>query len=292
VTASVLSGHQVARSIRAEVKQRVGALTDRGRTVGLATVLVGDDGASQVYVAGKQRAAVECGMLSFDFRLPADPEDPVDPSQEEVHQLVAKLNDDPRIDGVVVQLPLGYGLDGLSAVEQVDPAKDADGLHPTNLGRLVLGRPGPVPATPLGILTLLDRYGVEMAGRLVVVVGRSFLVGRPLALLMASRQVDATVVQAHSKTSDLAGLCSQADILVAAIGRPGFFNESYVKAGAVVVDVGTNRTADGLVGDVDFEAVSQVASALTPVPGGVGPMTIASLLANTVAAAEARTASG
>lgn len=288
VSARLLSGTEVAAGVRGDVASRVGLLADRGKTVGLATVLVGEDAASQVYVAGKQRAAAEVGMLSFDLSLPSDPADPTHPVQEDVHQLVSRLNRDSRVDGIIVQLPLGYGLDGLAAVEQVDPAKDADGLHPVNLGRLVLGRAGPLPATPLGILTLLDHYGIQIAGRLVVIVGRSFLVGRPLSLLLASRQVDATVVQAHSRTRDLASLCRQADVLVTAVGRPGLFDEAYIKPGAVVVDVGISRTEDGLAGDVDFAAVEDIADAITPVPGGVGPMTIASLLANTVAAAEAR----
>jgi methylenetetrahydrofolate dehydrogenase (NADP+)/methenyltetrahydrofolate cyclohydrolase len=188
---------------------------------------------------------------------------------------------------MIVQLPLPDGLDGEAAVEMVDPSKDADGLHPFNLGELVLSRPGPVPATPGGIMRILSHYGIETSGRIAVVVGRSFLVGRPLGLLLGRKGIDATVIQAHSRTPDLAGVCRRADILVTAVGRPKMFDERFVKPGATVIDVGINRTDDGLVGDVDFDAVVDVVGAITPVPGGVGLMTIATLLANTVALTEA-----
>jgi len=282
LSARILSGKVIAETVRAEVAARVAALAARGRTVGLATLLVGDDPASQVYVRGKHRAAAAVGIRSFDERLPATA------SQEEVAAAVDRLNADDRVDGIIVQLPLPPGLDGEGAVERVDPAKDADGLHPFNLGRLVLGRPGPVPATPAGIMRILEQYGIPTRGRTAVVVGRSFLVGRPLTLLLGAKGTDATVVQAHSRTPDLPAVCRRADILVAAIGRPGFFGVEHVRPGATVIDVGINRAGGGLVGDVDLAAVVEVAGAVTPVPGGVGPMTIASLLANTVALAEAR----
>ncbi len=187
---------------------------------------------------------------------------------------------------MIVQLPLPEGLDGNRAVEAIDPAKDADGLHPTNLGKLVLDRPGPRPATPAGIMRILEHYGIPTEGRQAVIVGRSFLVGRPLALLLGSRDANATVVQAHSRTADLPAVTRTADILVAAVGVPRLITADYVKPGAVVIDVGVNRLDDGLAGDVAFDEVVEIAAAITPVPGGVGPMTIASLLANTVAAAE------
>lgn len=280
MTARILSGSEVAALVRSEVGQRVAALNERGRSVGLATVMVGDDPGSAIYVRNKHRAAGEVGMESFDHHLPATA------TQDEVEALIRGLNADDRIDGMIVQLPLPDGLDGNRAVETVDPAKDADGLHPHNLGLLVLERDGPRPATPTGIMRILEHYEVETRGRLAVIVGRSFLVGRPLGLMLGAKGADATIVQTHSRTADLAALARTADILVVAVGRPGLIRGGDVKAGATVIDVGINRTDDGLVGDVDFDSVVEVAGALTPVPGGVGPMTIASLLANTVAAAE------
>lgn len=280
MSAQVLSGTEVAAVVRAEIKARVAALHVAGRTVGLATVLVGGDAASQVYVRGKHKAATAAGMLSFDRTLPATA------SQREVQALIEELNDDPAVDGMIVQLPLPDGLDGNRAVETINPAKDADGLHPDSLGRLVLDRPGPRPATPTGIMRILRHYEIETSGKLAVVIGRSFLVGRPMSLLLSAKGVDATVIQTHSRTPDLAAVAREADILIVAIGRPHFVKQEHVKPGAVVIDVGINRTDEGLVGDVDYEAVFDIAGAITPVPGGVGPMTIASLLENTVAAAE------
>lgn len=282
MSARILSGKAVAAVVRTEVGERVAALAALGKTVGLATVLVGDDPASQVYVRNKHKRAVRAGMLSFDEHLPADA------TQGDVMSLIARLNADPRVDGMIVQLPLPAGLDGNRVVEAIDPAKDADGLHPHNLGLLLLERPGPRPATPSGVMRILDHYGVATRGKLAVVVGRSFLVGRPLALLLGAKGTDATVIQAHSRTADLPALCRQADILVAAVGVAGMIGAGHVKPGAVVIDVGINRTDAGIVGDVDFAAAAQVAGAITPVPGGVGPMTIASLLMNTVTAAERR----
>jgi methylenetetrahydrofolate dehydrogenase (NADP+)/methenyltetrahydrofolate cyclohydrolase len=261
----------------------VASLEARGKSVGLATILVGSDPASLVYVRGKHRAAVDAGMLSFDHHLPGSA------TQTEVEALIRSLNADPAVDGMIVQLPLPDGLDGNRAVETVDPAKDADGLHPHSLGLMVLGRPGPRPATPSGILRILSHYDIATAGKTAVIVGRSLLVGRPLAVMLGAKGVDATVVQAHSRTPDLVALTRSADILVVAIGQPQMIGADYVKPGAVVIDVGVNRTEEGLVGDVDYEPVAEIAGAITPVPGGVGPMTIASLLANTVAAAERST---
>jgi methylenetetrahydrofolate dehydrogenase (NADP+)/methenyltetrahydrofolate cyclohydrolase len=280
LTATILSGTEVAALVRAEVSQRVEALRRRDRSVGLATVMVGDDPASAIYVRNKHRAAQEVGMESYDHHLAASV------TQSEVESLIAALNRDDRVDGMVVQMPLPNGLDGNRAVETVDPAKDADGLHPYNLGLLVLERAGPRPATPTGIMRILEQYDVPTVGRLAVIVGRSFLVGRPLALMLGAKGADATIVQTHSRTGDLGALTRTADILVVAVGRPRLIRGDDVKPGATVIDVGINRTPQGLVGDVDFDSVMEVAGALTPVPGGVGPMTIASLLANTVAAAE------
>lgn len=280
MSAQILSGRDVAAVVRAEVAEQVAALNGRGKTVGLATVLVGDDPASHVYVRNKHRAAEKAGMISIDVNLPADV------SQEEVIAAVHTLNGDDRVDGMIVQLPLPSGLDGNAAVEAVLPAKDADGLHPYNLGLLILDRPGPRPATPSGVLRILEHYGITTSGKRAVVIGRSFLVGRPMAIMLGAKGVDATVVQAHSRTPDLGAVTLEADIIVVAAGRPNLLRREHVKPGAIVIDVGTNRVDDKLVGDVDFEGVSSVAGGITPVPGGVGPMTIASLLVNTVQAAQ------
>jgi methylenetetrahydrofolate dehydrogenase (NADP+)/methenyltetrahydrofolate cyclohydrolase len=225
-------------------------------------------------------------MLSFDHHLPPTA------SQDEVEELIRHLNADEAVDGMIVQLPLPPGLDGNRAVETLAPSKDADGLHPYNLGMLLLDRPGPLPATPRGVMRILEHYEIPTSGKLAVVVGRSFLVGRPLALLLGAKGADATVVQAHSRTPELATLTKMADILVVAIGRPRFLGADHIKPGATVVDVGVNRTSEGLVGDCAYDEVAEVAGAITPVPGGVGPMTIASLLANTVAAAERTAGAG
>ena len=279
MTAHILSGRDVAKVVRAEVADRVAALAEKGKTVGLATVLVGDDPASKIYVANKHKAAQAAGMLSLDRNLPATA------TQDEVEAIVEELNQDDQVDGMIVQLPLPDGLDGDQAVQRIDPAKDADGLHPYNLGMLMLGRTTVVPATPSGIMRILSHYDIETSGKTAVVVGRSFLVGRPISLLLSAKGADATVTMAHSRTQPLAAVTRTADILVVATGQPGLIGADAVRPGAVVIDVGTNRTDDGLVGDVDFAAVCEVAGAITPVPGGVGPMTIASLLANTVEAA-------
>lgn len=276
MSAQVISGKAVAAVVKDRVREEVAALAAQGCEVGLATLLVGEDPASHVYVSHKHTDAEFVGITSIDVRLPASA------TQEDVFAAVDKLNDRDDVTGMIVQLPLPNGLDGEAAVERVAPTKDADGLHPFNLGRLVLGRQGPLPATPSGIMTMLDYFDIETVGKVAVVVGRSFLVGRPMALMLGAKGTDATVIQAHSRTPDLASVCRQADILVAAIGRPEMIDARYVKHGAVVIDVGMNRTDHGLVGDVAFAEVSQVASAVSQVPGGVGPMTRAALLANTV----------
>jgi methylenetetrahydrofolate dehydrogenase (NADP+)/methenyltetrahydrofolate cyclohydrolase len=279
MTAQILNGKEVAAVVKSEVADAVSALD---YTPGLATVLVGDDPASHTYVRGKRNDAAQVGIESFHHELPEDV------SQAEIESLIDDLNADDDVDGILVQLPLPEGLDSEAAVERIDPAKDVDGLHPFNLGLLVLGRDGLTPCTPTGIMRVLDHYGIPTTGKRAVVVGRSFLVGRPLALMLTAKGADATVSVAHSRTSDLAAVTREADIVVAAVGVPKLINADYVREGAVVVDVGINRTDDGLVGDVDFDSVAEVASAITPVPGGVGPMTRAMLLVNTLTAAAAR----
>jgi methylenetetrahydrofolate dehydrogenase (NADP+)/methenyltetrahydrofolate cyclohydrolase len=276
LTARILSGSDVAKVVREKVSSDVADLNRRGISVGLATVLVGDDPASHSYVRYKHKDAESVGIVSVDVKLPSDV------SQDDVFAAVDDLNARDDVTGMIVQLPLPDHLDGEAAVERVLATKDADGLHPFNLGRLILDRPAPLPATPSGIMTILAHYGIDVAGKTAVVVGRSFLVGRPMALMLGAKGVDATVVQAHSRTPDLATVTRMADLLITAVGRPGMFDASFVKPGATVIDVGTNRTDAGLVGDVAFDEVLEVAGAITPVPGGVGPMTRASLLVNTV----------
>ncbi|MGF1616332.1 MAG: bifunctional methylenetetrahydrofolate dehydrogenase/methenyltetrahydrofolate cyclohydrolase FolD [Acidimicrobiia bacterium] len=279
MAALVLDGKAVAAAVKAEVSADVSGL---GYRPGLATVLVGDDPASHAYVRGKRRDAEEVGITSIHHELSGDT------TTEDLEELIATLNCDDQIDGILVQLPLPGGLGSEQIVERIDPAKDVDGLHPYNLGRLVLDRPGLRPCTPGGIMRILDHYEIATPGARAVIVGRSFLVGRPLALMLASRGADATVSVAHSRTTDLASITRQADILVAAVGSPGLITAEHVRDGAVVVDVGINRAEGGIMGDVDYESVAEVASAITPVPGGVGPMTRAMLLVNTVAAAKER----
>lgn len=281
MTALILDGKALAAQVKGEV---AGAVERLDFTPGLATVLVGEDPASHSYVRGKRRDAEQVGIRSIHHELPASVR------QEELTELVEQLNTDPEVDGILVQLPLPEALDSEAIVQRIDPAKDVDGLHPFNLGLLVLGRPGPRPCTPRGILRILDHYGIPVSGARAVVVGRSFLVGRPLVLMLSEKGVDATVTVAHSRTAELATITRDADILVAATGAPRLIGAGHVKPGATVVDVGISRTEQGLVGDVDFEAVRGVAGAITPVPGGVGPMTRAMLLVNTVEAARRRRA--
>lgn len=265
---------------RAEIAGRVGALAADGKRVGLATLLVGDDPASAVYVRNKHKAAEAAGMRSFDHRLPATA------TQGEVEGLVHRLNDDDAVDGYIVQLPLPDHLDSGPVLLGLDAAKDADGLHPVNLGRMILDVPAPRPATPTGILRLLDHYGILTRGLKAVVVGRSTLVGRPLSVMLGSKGRDATVTVAHTGTADLAEVTREADLLFVAAGRAGLITGAHVKPGAFVVDAGTNSVDGHLVGDAVFDEVTVVAAGVTPVPGGVGPMTIAGLLHNTVLIAE------
>ncbi len=279
MAAMLLKGRVVASAVLEEVAAEVAVLAKSGYVPGLATVLVGDDPASHTYVRAKRRDAAKVGIRSIHHQL-----DEI-PSQAELEDLVSSLSADPGVDGILVQLPLPKGLDEGRVVGCIDPRKDVDGLHTENLGRLVAELPGPRPCTPAGVMRILSHFNLPIAGRRAVVVGRSFLVGKPLALLLATKGADATVTLAHSRTVDLESLTREADILVAAVGRAKMVKASWVKPGAVVIDVGINRTAEGLVGDVDFAEVSEVASAITPVPGGVGPMTRAMLMSNTVSAA-------
>ena len=270
-----MTGGPLAERLRAEVAEEVRELGD----VGLATVQVGDDPASTIYIRRKHEAAAEAGIHSVDRKLPAGI------SQEELVAAVAELNEDDAVDGILVQLPIPKGLDEALAVIAIDPMKDVDGVHPSNAGQLYLGQPTHVPATPLGIMALLAEHGVELDRRRAVVIGRSAIVGKPIAHLLL--QANATVTICHSHTDDLARLTRDADVLVAASGVPGIVDAEMVKAGAAVVDVGITRTEAGLVGDIDAGAAERAAF-LTPVPGGVGPMTIAMLLQNTVRAARYR----
>lgn len=276
--ARILDGKAIAAAVRSDVAaDSEEARGQLGRKPALATVLVGEDPASEVYVANKHRACEEAGIESVHRAIPAD----ID--QEELEGLVTELNDDPTVDGILVQLPLPDGLDSAPVIGSIDPSKDVDGLTPVNQGLLASGSPGLVPCTPAGVIEILDRSDIPIAGKEAVIVGRSNLVGRPLISLFLGR--DATVTDCHSRTIDLPGVCRRADILVAAVGSPGLIGRDYVREGATVIDVGINRTEDGLTGDVEFDEVSEVAGAITPVPGGVGPMTIAMLLVNTVKAA-------
>ena len=279
--AAIIDGKAVAADVRAQVARDAAALEERtGHRAGLVTILVGEDPASQVYVRNKVAACEEAGMVSFHEPMPATS------TQREVLEMVDRMNADDRVDGILVQSPLPAGLDFKEVLERIDPAKDVDGFHPLNVGRLVANQPGMVACTPKGVMELLDRTGVEIEGQHAVVVGRSDIVGKPVALLLLHRS--ATVTICHSRTRDLPGVTRSADILVAAVGRPEMITGDMVKPGATVIDVGVNRTGDGLRGDVHFPSASEVAGAITPVPGGVGPMTIAMLLRNTVDAATAR----
>jgi methylenetetrahydrofolate dehydrogenase (NADP+)/methenyltetrahydrofolate cyclohydrolase len=279
MAARILDGKSLAAQVRAGVKQRVARLAQRGIRPGLAVILAGDDPASKVYVRNKVRACEETGvrssLLQFDNHV----------SEAALLDAVDSLNQDAAVHGILVQLPLPKHLDALRMLDAVSPAKDVDGFHDANLGALLAGKPGLVPCTPAGVMRLLEHAGVQVSGRRAVVIGRSNIVGKPLSLLLL--QKDATVTICHSKTVDLENIARQADILVAALGRPKLVGAAMVKPGACVVDVGINRLADGtLAGDVDFHAVQNVAGWITPVPGGVGPMTIAMLLENCLYAAE------
>ena len=292
--ARILDGKSMAADLRAEIAAAVAAMkAATGRAPGLAVVLVGDDPASRSYVAGKGKACAAAGIYSREIDLPASAR------RDEILATVRALNADDAIDGILVQLPLPDSSIERDVVEAIDPAKDVDGFHPTNVGRMVQGLPSFVPCTPVGVVEILRRAGVPLAGAAIVVVGRSQLVGRPLSILLSQKGVDATVTLCHTRTKDLARFTRAADVVVVAAGRPRTLTADMVKPGAVVIDVGVNRVPDAsraaghrLVGDVDFDAVAAVASAITPVPGGVGPMTIAMLLKNTLEAARRRRAAG
>jgi methylenetetrahydrofolate dehydrogenase (NADP+)/methenyltetrahydrofolate cyclohydrolase len=274
-----LDGKAVAAAVRREVQDRVARLKSAGLEPGLATILVGDDPASRMYVGNKERACAEVGMRSHGHRLAATT------TMAELLGLVHDLGRRTDVHGILVQLPLPAHLDPQAIIQALPPEKDVDGLHPVNQGLLMAGRPGPRPCTPLGVLRLIDETGVPLNGRRAVVVGRSVLVGKPVALMLLERH--ATVTICHSRTQDLAGEIGRADVVVAAIGQPALVRGAWIRPGAVVVDVGINRGTDGkLCGDVEFAAAAERAAFITPVPGGVGPMTVAMLLANTAAAAE------
>ena len=287
--AKLIDGKAISAQIREELKQRIAALQAKGITPGLAVVLVGDNPASKVYVGMKEKTCGELGLYSDSYRLSAET------GQAELLELVQKLNSDSRIHGILVQLPLPSQINEAEIINAVSPEKDVDGFHPLNLGRLVIGLEGFRPCTPAGVQEMLIRSGVELSGKHVVVVGRSNIVGKPLAnmLMQKAAGADATVTVAHSRTADLPAVVRSADVLIAAIGRAEMIPGDWIKPGAVVIDVGTNRVEDPskkrgyhLVGDVHFESAGQVASMITPVPGGVGPMTIIMLMANTVLSAE------
>ena len=277
MTAKIIDGKAIAKEIRSDLKLKVPQLTKEGRQPGLAVVLVGDDPASAVYVRSKKRACEEIGVNSLVHRLPEDT------TQDELLGLVEQLNQDPHIHGILVQLPLPKGLDEEIVINAISPQKDVDGFHPINVGNLHIGQEGFVPCTPAGVVELVKRTGVPIAGQNVVVLGRSNIVGKPVASLFLRE--NATVTICHSRTKDVAAECRRADILIAAVGRPQLVQKDWVKPGAVVIDVGINRVDGAIVGDVHFEEVQEVAGAITPVPGGVGPMTIAMLLKATVDAA-------
>ena len=278
--AQLLDGKALAKKIQAQLQQRVKTLQSQpGRSPGLAVLMVGDNPASAVYVRNKERACTRVGISSFGRHFPASA------TQEQLHEAIQQLNQDERVDGILVQLPLPDHLDAVKLLHQIHPDKDVDGLHPTNLGKLVRSEPGLRSCTPLGILRLLQEYQVDLRGKQATIVGRSILVGKPVALMLLAE--DATVTIAHSRTQNLSEITRQADILIVAAGRPHLISGEMVKPRAIVVDVGINRIVDEvgnsrLVGDVDFDSVQRVAQFLTPVPGGVGPMTVSMLLENTV----------
>jgi methylenetetrahydrofolate dehydrogenase (NADP+)/methenyltetrahydrofolate cyclohydrolase len=281
MTAKVIDGKQIAERTRAEHAVGARRLTaSTGVVPHLAAVLVGDDPASAVYVRYKQVACQKAGMKSSLHRLP------VSTSQAQLLEVIAQLNDDPHVHGILVQLPLPGGIDTGPVLDAIDPSKDVDGFHPENVGLLHQGRARFLPCTPAGVMRMLQVSGIETCGRHAVVIGRSDIVGKPMAALLAQKGADATVTLCHSRTADIAHFTRQADIVVAAVGSPRLVQADWVRPGAVVIDVGINRVDGALVGDVDYAPVAQIASAITPVPGGVGPMTIAMLLGNTLLAAE------
>ena len=290
MTATLIDGKALRDAILAETKEEAQEFTEKTSIVpGLVVILVGNDPASQSYVSSKKKACQGLGWHSEVIEMPADS------TLHQIEKQIDHLNKDERVHGILLQLPLPNGLDEESLLERIDPLKDVDGFHPTNFGRMALGMPAFIPCTPKGVLEMIIRNGIETSGKHVVVAGRSNIVGKPMALLMQRKGKggDATVTVAHSRTADLKAVCRSADILIAAIGKPGMFTAEYVKPGAVVIDVGINRVEDAskprgyrLCGDVDFDSVKEVASAITPVPGGVGLMTIAMLMTNTLEAAK------
>lgn len=289
MTAKIIDGKQIAADMRAELKEEVAKLKEQGIVPGLGVILVGEDPASQSYVRAKERTCEEMGIYSDDNRLPADT------TQQDLIALINRMNTDPKINGILVQLPLPKHLDESEVLLAINPDKDVDGFHPTNIGKMVAGQPAFLPCTPHGIIQLLQRSGVKIEGSHTVIVGRSNIVGKPVAnmLIQKNKSGNATVTVCHTRTKDLAYHTRQADIIIAAAGRPNTIIADMVKDGVVVIDVGVNRIEDEtakkgyrLVGDVDFEAVKEKASLITPVPGGVGPMTITMLLYNTVESAK------
>lgn len=281
MSAQILDGKALAAEIRSEVKTQVAALAEKGVSTALAVILVGDDSASQVYVRNKIKACADTGIRSLEFRMPAET------TQQQLLAKIAELNADESVDGILVQLPLPKQINADAVISAIDPAKDVDGFHVANAGALVTGKQGFVPCTPFGVMRLIEKSGVNPRGKSAVIVGRSNIVGKPMALLLLA--ADATVTVAHSRTPDLSAVTRNADILVAAVGRAKLIKADMVKPGAVVIDVGMNRDENGkLCGDVDFAEVKEIAGSITPVPGGVGPMTIAMLMQNTVFAAQMR----
>ena len=277
--ATILDGKAVAAKVKSQVAERVERLKGRGVPCGLAVVLVGEDPASSVYVRNKRKDCAEVGIAAFDYDLPATC------SQEELEALLDELNASPQVSGILVQMPLPAHLDAERAIAHISPEKDVDGFHPVNLGRLVRGLPGPRPCTPAGVMRILEEYGIDVAGKRAVVLGRSTIVGKPMALMLMAH--DATVTICHSRTPNKAQTAQQADIVVSAIGHANLVKADWMREGAVVIDVGMNRDEAGkLCGDVDYAQVEPVAGAITPVPGGVGPMTRAMLMLNCVTAAE------
>lgn len=281
MSAQILDGKALAAEIRSEVKTQVAALAEKGVSTALAVILVGDDSASQVYVRNKIKACADTGIRSLEFRMPAET------TQQQLLAKIAELNADENVDGILVQLPLPKQINADAVISAIAPAKDVDGFHVANAGALVTGKQGFVPCTPFGVMRLIEKSGLNPRGKSAVIVGRSNIVGKPMALLLLA--ADATVTVAHSRTPDLSAVTRNADILVAAVGRAKLIKADMVKPGAVVIDVGMNRDETGkLCGDVDFAEVKEIAGSITPVPGGVGPMTIAMLMQNTVLAAQMR----
>ena len=283
---NLIDGKKIAQDIKNELPARVQALKAQGVVPGLATILVGDDPASHVYVASKIKACAELGLKSFNYNLKNTSK------ENDIIKLIEELNNNKEVHGILLQIPLPKGLSSDVCIASISPRKDIDGLHPESIGQFVGAKSWEeiekkklfIPCTPLGIVSLLLKYNIEVSGKNAIVIGRSNLVGKPIAMLLLS--LNATVTIAHSKTKDIEGLCKQADIIVAAIGRQRYVNEKFVKPGAVIIDVGINRTDNGICGDVDFDKVKDIASYITPVPGGVGRMTIAMLMNNTILAAE------